>query len=167
MNSEAIIFGALMGVAATATMDLLAIASGRIGLTAGAKGEWVGRWYLGMLRGRFVHADIATTPRQAGEKQAALAGHYVIGVILAVFYFAVVRWFGLSPDGFFLALGYGFATTVFPWFLVLPSLGFGALGLKGPPELKLFRSSLVNHLSYGIGLWWSAKIVLLLQGVFP
>lgn len=159
MNSEAIIFGALTGIAATMTMDVLAGASRRVGLTAGAKGQWVGRWYLGMLRGRFVNADIATAPEQAGEKQAALFGHYAIGIILALFYVVAAGWLGVPPDSFFIALGYGFATTVFPWLLVLPALGFGAFGLQGPPGLKLFRTSLLNHLSYGLGLWWMAKLL--------
>ena len=159
MNSETIIFGVLAGVAATATMDVLAIVFGKIGLTAGAKGEWVGRWYLGILRGRFAHKDITISPDLQGEKQAALVGHYAIGIALAVFYVIGAAWLGVPPGSFFAALGYGFATTVFPWFLVLPSLGFGAFGMKGPPELKLFRSSLMNHLSYGFGLWWIAKVL--------
>ncbi|UCF89564.1 MAG: DUF2938 family protein [bacterium] len=155
------ILGIGAGIAATATMDLLAAVFNRAGLTAGAKGQWVGRWYLGMLRGRFVHTDIAACPEQDGEKRAALVGHYVIGVVLAVFYVAGAKWLGRSPDGFFLAMGYGLATCVFPWILVLPALGFGACGWKGPPELKLFRSSVMNHISYGLGLWWSAKALFL------
>ncbi len=144
------------GVAATLTMDLLAIAFNRFGLTVGAKGEWVGRWYLGMLRGRFVHSDIAASAERGGEKQAALIGHFTIGIILASFYFAGARWLGVPPDRLVYAVGYGFATCVFPWFLVLPSLGFGVCGWKGPAELKLFRTTVLNHLSYGLGLWWTA-----------
>ena len=159
MTCETIVFGFCAGVAATVTMDVLAMASRRVGLTAGAKGQWVGRWYLGIARGHFVHSNIAYAAQQPGEERAALIGHYLIGITLAVFYVAGAGWLGVSPDGFLLALGYGFATTVFPWFLVLPSLGFGAFGLKGPPELKLFTSSLMNHLSYGFGLWWIAKVL--------
>jgi hypothetical protein len=159
MSSEAIIIGVLAGVAATATMDILAIAFGKLGLIAGAKGEWVGRWYLGMLQGRFVHADITAAPGRAGEKQAALIGHYAIGIALALLYVIGAGRVGFSPDSFLAALGYGLATTVFPWLLVMPALGFGAFGLKGSPELKLFRSSILNHLSYGLGLWWTAKVL--------
>jgi hypothetical protein len=68
-------------------------------------------------------------------------------------------WLGVSSKAILVALSYGFATSVFPWFLVFPALGFGLLGLTGPPELKLFRSSLLNHLSYGFGLWWVAKVL--------
>jgi len=159
VSAETILFGISVGVTATVTMDVLASASRRIGLSVGAKGKWVGRWYLGIARGQFVHSDIAAAPEQAGEVRAALAGHYVIGIVLAVAYVAGASWLGISPDVFLVALGYGFATSVFPWFLVLPALGFGAFGRKGPPELKLFTTTLVNHLSYGFGLWWSAKLL--------
>jgi len=162
MTGETIVsmvFGVCVGVAATVTMDVLASASRRVGLTAGAKGQWVGRWYLGIARGRFVHSNIAAAPEQAGEKWAALVGHYAIGIALAVLYVVGARWLGVSPDELLVALGYGFATCVFPWFLVFPALGFGWFGLRGPPELRLFTSSLMNHLFYGFGLWWIAKVL--------
>ena len=50
---------------------------------------------------------------------------------------------------------------IIPWFLVFPALGFGLFGLKGPPELKLFTTSFLNHLAYGFGLWWIAKVLLI------
>ena len=159
MTVETAVFGVCAGIFATATMDVLANVFNRMGLTAGARGQWVGRWYLGIFKGRFVHADIEAFPEQAGEKQAALVGHYVIGTVLAVFYITAAQWFTIPPDGFFTAVGYGLVTCVFPWFLVLPGLGFGICGWKGPPELKLFRSTLMNHISYGLGLWWTAEVL--------
>jgi hypothetical protein len=153
------VFGVCVGVAATATMDLLAGVSRRVGLSAGAKGIWVGRWYIGIARGQFVHSNIAAAPEQAGEKWAAVVGHYAIGIALAVLYVVGAGWLGVSPGGFLVALGYGFATCVFPWFLLYPALGFGLFGLRGPPELRLFTSSVMNHLFYGIGLWWIAKVL--------
>ena len=159
MTGEMILLGACAGIAATVTMDIVAMATQKIGLTVGAKGEWVGRWYLGMAQGRFAHVNIAASPPIAGEKRAALAGHYVIGIVLAVFYVAGAEWLGLKPDRLLPAVGFGLGTCVFPWFLVLPALGFGALGLKGPLELRLLRSTLLNHLSYGFGLWWSLKLL--------
>ena len=159
MTGETILFGVFAGIAATVTMDVLASVFQKVGLTVGAKGQWVGRWYLGIARGQFVHSNIAVSPEQPGEKRAAFVGHYVIGIVLAVLYFGGAGWLGVSPDDFLAALGYGFATSVFPWFLVFPALGFGFFGLKGPPELKLFTTSLINHLSYGFGLWWIAKVL--------
>jgi len=162
MTGETIVsmvIGVCVGVVATVTMDVLASASRRVGLAAGAKGQWVGRWYLGIFRGQFVHSNIAASPEQAGEKSAALVGHYAIGIALAVLYLVCADRLGVSPGVFLVALGYGFATCVFPWLLLFPALGFGFFGLRGPAELRLFTSSLVNHLSYGFGLWWIAKVL--------
>jgi hypothetical protein len=162
MTGETIVsigFGVCVGVAATATMDVLASFARRVGLAAGAEGRWVGRWYLGMARGQFAHKDIAAAPELAGEKRAALLGHYVIGIVLAVVYVVGAGWLGVSPAGLFVALGYGLATCVFPFFLVYPALGFGAFGFKGPSELKLLTTSVLNHLFYGFGLWWAANVL--------
>ena len=115
--------GVGVGIAATATMDVLGRAAAKAGLVAGAEGRWIGRWYLGMARGRFVHADIAAAPEQPGERRAALIGHYVIGIVLAVVYVVGAFAAGISPGSLPAALGYGLATCVFPWFLVYPALG--------------------------------------------
>ena len=166
MNGETMVrllSGVLAGVAGTVTMDVLAIVSRKVGLATGAKGQWVGRWYLGMAQGRFVHADIATLPAQPGETRAALVGHYMIGITLAVFYVFGAEWVGVSPASFVVAIGYGLGTCVFPWFLVFPAMGFGVFGRKGPPELKVFRASVLNHLGYGLGLWWVANVLRLGQ----
>jgi len=151
--------GACVGFAATVTMDVLGSVARRVGLTAGAKGQWVGRWYLGIGRGRFRHSNIAAAPELAGENRAALVGHYAIGIALAVLYVLAAGWLGLTPGAFLVAVGYGLATCVFPWFLLFPAMGFGWFGLRGPPELRLLRTSLLNHLFYGFGLWWMAKVL--------
>lgn len=158
-----VLVGVAAGVAATVTMDVLGGLARRLGLAAGAKGTWVGRWYLGMARGRLVHSDIAAAPELPGEARAALVGHYLIGIVLAVVYVVAAGWLGVAPSGFAVAVGYGLATCVFPWFLVLPALGFGVFGVHGPPELKLFTSSVLNHLFYGLGLWWSCNLLQLLR----
>jgi len=162
MTSETIVLilsGVCVGIAATVTMDVMASVSRKVRFTAGPKGQWIGRWYLGIARGQFVHSNIAAAPEQAAEKRTALIGHYVIGIALAVLYVAGAGRLGLSPSSLLVAVGYGFATCVFPWFLVFPAIGFGFFGLRGPPELKLFISSLMNHLYYGFGLWWIANVL--------
>jgi hypothetical protein len=106
-------------------MDVLGSVARRVGLVAGAKGQWIGRWYLGIARGQFVHSNIADAPEQAGEKRAALVGHYAIGIALGVLYVVGTGWLGVSPGVFLVALGYGVATCVFPWFLMFPAFGFG------------------------------------------
>jgi len=162
MNADPLVrllVGVLVGVAGTVTMDLLASLSSKLGLAMGAKGQWVGRWYLGMARGHFVHADIAQMSEQQGEMRAALVGHYIIGAILGVFYVFGAEWVGVPPASFLIAVGYGLGTCVFPWFLVFPALGFGPFGRRAPAELKVFRASVLNHLGYGLGLWWITNVL--------
>lgn len=162
MNYEAITtvaFAVCVGIAATVTMDLLASVYRRLGLGVGARGQWVGRWYLGMAHGQFVHSNITTAPERPGEKRAAMLGHYLIGTVLAVAYVVGAHRLGSSPGAFVVAVGFGLATTAFPWFLVFPALGFGVLGRRAPTELRLFSTSLMNHLFYGLGLWWGVNVL--------
>jgi hypothetical protein len=42
---------------------------------------------------------------------------------------------------------------------MFPAFGFGVFGRKGPPGLKLFTTSLINHLFYGLGLCWAANLL--------
>lgn len=148
----------LAGIAATATMDVLAVLTQRFRFVAGARGAWVGRWYLGMAKGQFYHHDITSSKERRGEKVAAIAGHYLIGSVLAVAYVNGALWLGLSPGDFLPAVGFGTATVVFPLFLVYPALGLGCCGRKAP-ELKPVQTSLLNHVFYGLGLWWSINAV--------
>jgi hypothetical protein len=157
--SGIVLIGILAGVAGTVTMDVLAIVANKLGMAGGAKGQWVGRWYLGMARGQFVHTDITTSPARPGERGAALAGHYIIGIALAVVYVFAAQWAGVSSMSFAAAVGFGLATCIFPWFLVFPALGLGVFGRKGPRALRVFRASALNHLGYGLGLWWSLNVL--------
>jgi len=158
-TSTLFVAGIAAGIAATLTMDLLSARARKIGIISGVDGRWVGRWYLGIASGVFVHRDIAAYPDQPGEGRAALIGHYIIGVALAIVYVFGARWLTLPPDSAIVAIGYGLATCVFPWFMVLPALGFGAFGLRGPDEMKLFRTSVFSHLFYGLGLWWTCWVL--------
>jgi len=152
-----------VGIAATVTMDVLGSVTKRLGLTTGPEGRWIGRWFLGIARGQFVHASIAASPERAGEMPVALIAHYAIGIVLAVLYVVGADWLGISPGSLLAALGFGAATCVFPWFLMFPAMGLGVLGLRGPLELRPIRTSLINHLYYGFGLWWAWQVLQLVQ----
>lgn len=43
--------------------------------------------------------------------------------------------------------------------MMFPSVGAGAFGLKAPPQVPLFRTSLVNRAFYGLGLAISLIII--------
>lgn len=153
------LFALLMGVAATLTMDYMGKAARKLGMPAGTDPRWIGRWFRGFLHGRLFHDDIRNAPEHAADKRIALVGHYAIGITLAFFYLTVTRAFGVAPDNLVSALSYGFATNIFPWFLMFPAMGFGVCGRKSPEERNLFVASLINHLFYGFGLWWVAVLL--------
>ena len=50
------------------------------------------------------------------------------------------------------AILYGAGTTVLPWFLMFPSQGMGWLGWDAPGDAHLARTSLFNHIIFGLGI---------------
>jgi branched-chain amino acid transport system substrate-binding protein len=138
------------GIAGTATMDLLAFLAYKIGFLSGpVKPSLIGRWIIAMSRGRFRHQTIANYPAQPHEFAVGLVSHYSIGMALAVFYVLFAGWSGFKIASVKNAVLYGFLTNVLPWFVLFPSYGFGFFGFKGK---GLLRSSMFNHINYGMGL---------------
>jgi hypothetical protein len=42
---------------------------------------------------------------------------------------------------------------------MFPAMGFGLLGLRGPRELRLLRTAIVNHALFGLGLALAASLI--------
>jgi hypothetical protein len=82
--------------------------------------------------------------------------HYLAGVTLAIVYLLGLQWFSLGSGSFALAAGYGLVTSVLPLFVLFPSMGYGLCGLGYRSDVFLLRQSLMNHLVYGAGIWFSA-----------
>ncbi len=152
-------YGLLMGAAATWTMDTLGKGARKLGLKPGINGPWIGRWFAGLAAGQFSHPNIDATPPHPQEKRITPPIHYAIGMVLGVVYLVATGALGFSPENLIVALIYGFATNVFPWFLMFPAMGFGFLGLRCPPERNLLAASTAKHLFYGFGLWWTAMLL--------
>ena len=127
-----------MGVAATFTMDQLGRGARRLGWPAGITARWIGRWFLGILSGRVFYSNIAAAPERPREGLVTLLTHYAIGIVLAIVYLIGTPWLAVSPSKLPVALSYGLATNVFPWFLMFPAMGFGLLGVKSPAGRNLF-----------------------------
>jgi hypothetical protein len=89
-----------------------------------------------------------------GELPLALAGHYLIGITLTLTYAVLVVAARIAPGKAAIgaAVGFGLLSNLLPWLWMFPSMGFGLLGRTAPPEWLLFRSSLVAHVFFGVGL---------------
>jgi hypothetical protein len=108
----------------------------------------LGRWAAYLARGQFTHPDIRKTAPVRGEVAIGMVCHYAIGTVLTLAYLIILQLAHLAPN-VFTGMAYGLLTTIFPWFLMFPSLGAGWLGARVP---HLTRTAAWNHTWYGIGL---------------
>ncbi len=143
----------LMGVFATLFMDLIAIfLTKRKLIYSFIEPEAIGRWFLYIFKGKFIHQNINQTPPLKNEKLWCLISHYLIGIILAGVYLFVELKVPAIRDQAWIILAYGIATVFFPWFWLLPSIGIGFMASESPKRKLIIRTNLVNHTMFGLGL---------------
>ena len=144
----------LMGIFATYFMDFIAgfLVKRKI-IYSFIKPEAVGRWFLYMFRGKFIHKDIHKTPALKNEKFWCLISHYLIGIVLAGIYLYLELKAPAIRSQMWMPIIFGIATAVLPWFWLFPSIGLGFFASKSPNKSLIIRTSLVNHTNFGIGLF--------------
>jgi len=145
----------LGGLAGAVLMDITETAAARIGVTSGVNVALVGRWFLGLMRGRLAHADILASPSLPGEARLGWAFHLLIGGGgVALIYPAVLLTLGIAPATHPMLGGllFGLATSLLPWFVLLPSFGWGCFGRRGPRGANAWLASPLSHIPYGLGV---------------
>ncbi len=154
-------WGCALGVPATLFMDVGSSAVRAAGLTRGLPPAAMGRWFGYMGHGSFAHTDVLAATPLPGELGIALVAHYCIGSALAAGYLLVSRRAGsTSPRARAgLAVAYGTATSLISLFVMYPAMGYGLFGRAAPGELRLFSTSLINHVLFGIGLALSSFLL--------
>ena len=148
----------LAGVLATLVMDIGGGIVRKTGLTQGAPPQLIGRFFMSVFRGHFTALDPSLAPDTSIPLGFILPVHYAIGVTLALIFGIVARVLG-DPSPKWWAILFGVATTALPAFWMFPAMGFGLLGSRGPQEMLLFRTALVNHLFFGLGLALAAALI--------
>jgi len=142
-----------MGIVATLIMDFLAgVLAKRKIIHPFITPEAVGRWFLYIFKGKFVHEDINKSPPLKNEKLWCLISHYLIGVGLSGVYllFEVVE--PTIQNQYWIPLVYGIVTVFLPWFWLLPSTGYGFIASKASNRFAVIRTNLINHTNFGLGL---------------
>jgi hypothetical protein len=155
---EFIVRAALIGIGATAVMDLWnAIQKHFLGVP-GPSYAMVGRWLGHFPRRRFVHDSIAKAAPVRGELAIGWAAHYAIGIIFAGLLLAVWGLAWARRPTLLPALIVGLATLAAPFLIMQPGMGAGIAASKTPnPSMARLRS-LANHATFGIGLYVSALL---------
>jgi hypothetical protein len=145
----------LGGLVGAVLMDITETYAARIGITSGVTIALVGRWCLSLMRGRFFHSDILNTRPHPQEVRAGWAFHFLIGgggvaLLYPLFFLAT----GLSYPASHLVGGllFGLATSLLPWFILLPGFGWGVFGRRGPTGSNALLASMLSHVPYGLGI---------------
>jgi hypothetical protein len=148
---------ALAGVLATLVMDIAGGVVRSTGLTRGAPPQLIGRFFVSVFRGHFTALDPA--PETSIPLGFVLSVHYAIGASLALIFGLAARLLGDSSPRWWACIVFGIGTTVLPAFWMFPAMGFGLLGSRGPGEMLLFRTAVVNHVFFGVGLALAVALV--------
>lgn len=142
------LFGAVL-------MDISETYAAKIGITSGVNVALVGRWFLGLLHGQFAHADIRYAEARPHEVKAGWIFHLLVGgggVALLYPMFFLVTGLPLPSSHMLGGVLFGLATSLLPWFILLPSFGWGLFGWRGPSGSNALLASTLSHMPYGLGV---------------
>ncbi|PLP61158.1 DUF2938 domain-containing protein [Mesorhizobium loti] len=156
MNSDFILRAALIGIGATAVMDLWALLLRRVFAIPSLDYGWVGRWLLNFRQGRFAHENIAKSVPVSGETVVGWAAHYAIGIVFAALLLALWGSSWAQNPTPLPALIVGVVTVVVPFLVMQPAFGFGIAASRTPKPAVARQRSLMAHFSFGVGLYLSA-----------
>ncbi len=149
---------AAIGVGATATMDLVAIAQRRIlnipSLDYALVGRWIGHW----ANGQFMHAAIIDAAPVPGERILGWFAHYAIGIALAAILLILCGPGWAHSAQLLPALALGLGSLAIPFFIMQPAFGIGIAAARAPNPATARLRSLTAHLSFGFGLYLSAQL---------
>jgi hypothetical protein len=151
----------VMGVGATALMDLWAIPRRWVFGVSPPNYGLVGRWFAHLVRGRFRHESIATSSAVRGERVIGWVAHYVVGVLFAALLLGVwgLAWVRHPTIGPALLIGIG--TIAAPFLVMQPGMGVGVAASRAPHPSAARVQSLVTHTIFGLGLYasgWVARL---------
>lgn len=145
----------LGGFVGSVFMDFTEAKISKLGISSGVSGAYIGRWAKGVLSGKLIHQDIRKVSRVKNEVRIGQVFHFVIGGgVVALFYpiFLEVIGFAGSSNHLTLATIFGLATSVLPWFVLMPAFGWGIFGSKSPKGTKPVISPVLSHIAYGFGI---------------
>ena len=158
MAQEFVFRAVLIGVGATAVMDIWALLLKSLFKIPSLDYGMVGRWLGHMPAGRFVHRSIAKAAPIPGERLIGWAAHYAIGVIFAGLLLLIWGLDWARAPSLLPALLVGVATVVAPFFIMQPGMGAGFAASKTPAPNTARLRSLMAHTAFGVGLFLSAWI---------
>jgi hypothetical protein len=165
MNTLALsmISAILLGLGATLTFDLWGLLLKHAFKIPSSNICLVGRWLRYMPEGRILHANIVAAPKKNLECATGWIAHYLIGIMFASAFVAIVGDNWLRRPTPIPAIGFGILTVLAPLLIMHPAFGFGVAASKLPDPMQARLRSLMNHTAFGVGLYllgWSVNRLL-------
>jgi len=149
----------LIGLGATLTFDLWAIFVKHAFKITPSNICLVGRWLRYMPEGTFKHSNIVSAPQKSAECMVGSIAHYIIGVMFAIPFVALVGNSWLQRPTLISAIGFGGVTVLAPFFLMQPALGLGLAASKVSNPMQSILRRLMNHTMFVIGLYLFGLLV--------
>lgn len=148
--------GLVIGIAATALMDLWTVVLNRV--FGEPKANWapVGRWFWHLRRGKVFHDSIAASEPYKHELALGWISHYAVGILYGIVFAFIVGDLWFENPTFLPAWIFGIATVAAGWFLLQPGLGIGWAASKAPNPWKVRGLNLAAHTVFALGLWGMA-----------
>ena len=158
--TKLLLLAALLGVAATAFLDVVNYMQHIIFNKPLTRYEFIGRWVIYMIDGVFSHQSIKSAPPRTGELMLGWFGHYAIGVGFALLMLAFTGFKWIRKPTFAPAFIVGLVTCSIPFFIMYPGMGYGIAGLDTPNPTMLQIKVLISHFIFSVGLFiagWVTK----------
>jgi hypothetical protein len=158
-NMSYLLFTLLIGVGATAVMDVWGLARKPLLGIAPPNYALVGRWIAHMTHGRFRHHSIAASAPVRGEHILGWTVHYLTGIAFAALLMGIwgpawVRHPTMGP-----ALAVGIGSVAAPFLLMQPGMGAGIAASRTPHPASARLQSLITHTVFGLGLYATGQAV--------
>jgi hypothetical protein len=152
---EILVWAFLGGIVGAVLMDITETYAAKLGIASGVNIALVGRWFLGLLRGQLIHSNILESKPYPYEVKAGWAFHFLVGgggVALIYPLFFQTTELPLPGNHLLSGMLFGLATSALPWFILLPSFGWGVFGWRGPQGSNALLASTLSHVPYGLGV---------------
>ena len=159
---ELLLWSHVAGLVGSIFMDITEDFMAKRSISSGVTIYDIGRWFLGMVKGTFVHENIQETKSLQHEVNAGKFFHYIVaggGIALLYPILLYLLDIGFDVNHIVYATIFGFLTNVFPWFWMMPSFGWGMFGLKKPTSSNTILAPTISHIAYGLGMGITLSLV--------
>ncbi len=149
----------VLGVAATALLDVWALFLQRTFGIAPPNWAMVGRWVGHLPQGTFVHEDIGRAAPVPNELAIGWVFHCAVGIAFAAALLAVWGLGWARNPTFIPALIVGYVTIGCGWFILQPGMGAGIAAMKRPNAMQIRALNILGHTVFALGLYGAALLV--------